>query len=575
MSYQALARTLRPKDFTSVVGQEHVVKALQNSIKTNSLHHAYLFTGTRGVGKTTIARIFAKCLNCETGLTANPCGSCNACVSIDNNCFADLIEIDAASKTKVEDTRDLLDSVMYAPVLGRYKVYIIDEVHMLSTHSFNAFLKTLEEPPEHVKFILATTDPKKLPVTVLSRCLQFNLRHASQKNLNDLLQKILEDKNLEYDNTAVSIIAKHANGSIRDLLSITEQVIALVDDNKLSIDNVETMLGSVSSLEILQILDLIAINNTQDVFDKLNKLLINNIDFSLFLEQFLEVLHNLSVIKHIYQVNPKEFSKYQKAFFDYIDQDSLVNILDKLSQDNLQFYYQVTQLAYKDLEFMPDAFMVVQMAVLRMLAFHADFILDTKPNSNEEKNTVINNYETSKPEITKPEITKPEIIKPEIIKQEISEPEISKPSLSNQEELVTNYNTENLSNFDWELLASKLNVNGIEKQLVEHLEFISFEKELLTLNLSKNMSFLLTDSRLKELERKIFNSLNNKIKLKVSVNEESKSHSIAAKKSLLQQKKQQEAIENIKQNPHVNELVNVFDAKVDLNSLELIEETES
>ena len=298
MSYQALARTLRPKNFSTIVGQEHVVKALQNSITKNMLHHAYLFSGTRGVGKTTIARIFAKCLNCETGLTIEPCGKCNACVSIDKNNFPDLIEIDAASKTKVEDTRDLLETVMYAPVVGRYKIYIIDEVHMLSTHSFNAFLKTLEEPPEHVKFILATTDPKKLPITVLSRCLQFNLRAVTQSHLSSLLEKVLQDKNVEYDISAVKTIARQANGSIRDLLSLTEQVMALID-NKLTNDNIESLLGIVSNYDIVKLISSVINNETDSVLNKLKNMQTNNVDFSLLLEQVLDVIHNLIVAQHL------------------------------------------------------------------------------------------------------------------------------------------------------------------------------------------------------------------------------------------------------------------------------------
>src|ERR1700681_1211610 len=226
MSYTALARKWRPKKFAELVGQEHVRRALVNVLETGRVHHAFLFTGTRGVGKTTIARIFAKCLNCETGVTANPCGVCGACREIDSGRFVDLIEVDAASRTKVDETRELLDNVQYSPTRGRYKVYLIDEVHMLSNHSFNAFLKTLEEPPPHVKFLLATTDPQKLPVTVLSRCLKFNLKRLLPEQISGQMRHILGAENIPYEDAALALLARAAEGSMRDALSLLDQLIA-------------------------------------------------------------------------------------------------------------------------------------------------------------------------------------------------------------------------------------------------------------------------------------------------------------------------------------------------------------
>ena len=459
---------------------------------------------------------------------------------------------------------------MYAPVLGRYKVYIIDEVHMLSTHSFNAFLKTLEEPPEHVKFILATTDPKKLPITVLSRCLQFNLRHATQGNLAVLLQKILQERNINYDKAAVNIIARQANGSIRDLLSITEQVIAL-DDKTLSIDSVELMLGNVSYLDIVDLINLVIKNNSKAVFEKLNKMLANNIDFSLFLEQLLEVLHNLIVIQHINNVNEKSVPEYKNTFFDYISNEYLIDIINKISPENLQFYYQTTQLAYKDLEFMPDPFMVVEMAFLRMLAFYCDFNLDKK---QDDKNVVIDSKVVNNSEVKHNLVVKEEQI--QVKSSQFNNTQVDKIQNKSDEKSDLNNTQENIqgNDFDWVSLVEQLNLRGLEKQLIEHLEFNNFSNKVISLNLSKSMSCLLTTSRKQDLESKISNLLKYKIKLDVNTSSESVSNSIAAKNTVNFQKKQQSAIENIKQDPHVKELVNVFDAKINFNNIEFIDDNE-
>src|SRR5450830_1976791 len=253
MSYQVLARKYRPKSFESLVGQEHVVRALTHALEQKRLHHAYLFTGTRGVGKTTLARILAKALNCETGITSTPCGVCSTCTEIDKGRFIDLIEVDAASNTQVDAMRDLLDSAQYAPTAGRFKVYIIDEVHMLSKSAFNAMLKTLEEPPAHVKFILATTDPQKVPVTVLSRCLQFNLRQMAGSSIIDHLKTVLTQENIPFDNVALQLIARGANGSMRDALSLLDQAIAY-GGNKVDQQEVRAMLGAIDQSYLFELL---------------------------------------------------------------------------------------------------------------------------------------------------------------------------------------------------------------------------------------------------------------------------------------------------------------------------------
>jgi len=294
MSYQVLARKWRPQQFSDMIGQEHVLRALSNALATNRLHHAYLFTGMRGVGKTTIARIFAKCLNCERAehVTAEPCGECSTCKDIEAGRFFDLIEVDAASRTKVEETRELLENVPYAPTSGRYKVYLIDEVHMFSNHSFNALLKTLEEPPSHVKFLLATTDPQKVPVTVLSRCLQFNLKRMVPARLADYLETILNDESISHERGALDLIARAADGSVRDALSLVEQS-AAYGEGAVRVIEVESMLGRVSVARLLDLLEALADKDVNLLFDRINALAQYAPDFNQLLGELLSLMLNL------------------------------------------------------------------------------------------------------------------------------------------------------------------------------------------------------------------------------------------------------------------------------------------
>ena len=289
MTYLVLARKWRPKDFSDTVGQEHVLQALINALESGRLHHAYLFAGTRGVGKTTIARILAKALNCETGVTANPCGKCSACREIDEGRFIDLIEVDAASKTKVEDTRDLLDNVQYAPARGRFKVYLIDEVHMLSKSSFNALLKTLEEPPPHVKFLLATTEPQKLPVTVLSRCLQFNLTRLTPRLIQDRLAKICKAEEIDADVAALAMLARAADGSLRDALSLLDQAIAYCG-GKVEEGPVSKMLGTIDRDYVSKLINLLAADDATGVINAIAEIDEQFPDYSRLLEDLARVL---------------------------------------------------------------------------------------------------------------------------------------------------------------------------------------------------------------------------------------------------------------------------------------------
>lgn len=345
-SHIVLARKYRPKSFSETMGQEHVLRALQNALESNRLHHAYLFTGTRGVGKTTIARIFAKCLSCEKGITSNPCNTCSSCTEINSGRYIDLLEIDAASRTKVEDTRDLLDNVQYLPQRGRYKIYLIDEVHMLSGHSFNALLKTLEEPPAHVIFILATTDPQKLPVTVLSRCLQFHLKNMSSDQIVSQLTTILTTENITFEKTALELIAKAAQGSMRDALSLLDQAISH-GQNAIRENNVTEMLGLVPAQKVIALLKLVHDQNKEVLISTVDQLAELNIDFLALLDEIIILLQKLA-IDNLLNKSPTELT---------------------LKPEDIQLYYQIALLSKKDLPLSPNPKLGFLMALIRMMVF--------------------------------------------------------------------------------------------------------------------------------------------------------------------------------------------------------------
>lgn len=358
MAYQVLARKWRPHSFAEMVGQAHVLRALTNALENQRIHHAYLFTGTRGVGKTTIARILAKSLNCEKGVTATPCGQCSACCEVDEGRFVDLIEVDAASRTKVEDTRDLLENVQYAPARGRYKVYLIDEVHMLSNHSFNALLKTLEEPPEHVKFLLATTDPHKLPPTILSRCLQFNLKRIPLEQISEHLTKIVDDEGIEYEIQALRLLAQAADGSLRDALSLLDQAIAYGAGN-LSSDDVGSMLGTLDQDAVLELVKRLATNDAPGVLQQIAQLVDQNPDFVVVLGDILSLLQRIAVVQQV-----SEFVETNQP-----DGEAIVQLAKQMSPEDVQLFYQIGLLGRRDLPLAPEPRGGFEMVMLRMLAF--------------------------------------------------------------------------------------------------------------------------------------------------------------------------------------------------------------
>ncbi|MDH7943183.1 DNA polymerase III subunit gamma/tau [Pseudohongiella sp. SYSU M77423] len=361
MSYQVLARKWRPKNFSEMAGQTHVLQTLTHALEQQRLHHAYLFTGTRGVGKTTVARILARCLNCETGITATPCGTCDACREISEGRFIDLIEVDAASRTRVEDTRELLENVQYAPSRGRYKVYLIDEVHMLSTHSFNALLKTLEEPPPHVKFLLATTDPQKLPVTVLSRCLQFHLKNLAPRQIVSYLESVLTAEQIEYEEDALWQLARAAAGSMRDALTLLDQSISF-GEGRVHTGAVTDLLGTPDHGLIFALLEALAGRDGAAITTLVANAAENNPDFERLLSHFTSVLHRLAVA----QTLPDAVDNSEG------DKEQITSLAGKLSGEDVQLYYQFAMQAMQEMHFSPDRRISFEMAMLRMLAFSPD-----------------------------------------------------------------------------------------------------------------------------------------------------------------------------------------------------------
>ena len=363
MSYVVLARKWRPKRFAEMVGQEHVLRALTNALDSGKVHHAFLFTGTRGVGKTTVARILAKSLNCETnGVSSNPCGVCAACKEIDEGRFVDLIEVDAASRTKVDDTRDMLDNVQYAPTRGRYKVYLIDEVHMLSNHSFNALLKTLEEPPPHVKFLLATTDPQKLPVTVLSRCLQFSLKRLSATLIGERLKFISAAENLEFEPAAIALLSRAAEGSMRDALSLLDQLIAF-GGGAVNEANARSMLGTIDRGHVGRLVEAVSRGDGAALLAEVRELDRNAPDYDRALVDLATLLQRVAIVQIVPEAAPQD---------EEFDAALLTQLAQAISPEDAQLYYQIALAGRRDLNMAPEPRLGFEMTLLRMLAFRPD-----------------------------------------------------------------------------------------------------------------------------------------------------------------------------------------------------------
>ncbi len=492
MSYQVLARKYRPRSFDTLVGQAHVVQALKNALDQKRLHHAYLFTGTRGVGKTTLARILAKALNCENGISSSPCGTCSACTEIDQGRYVDLIEVDAASNTQVDNMRDLLDNAQYAPTQGQFKIYIIDEVHMLSKSAFNAMLKTLEEPPEHVKFILATTDPQKVPVTVLSRCLQFNLKQMPSASISEYMEKILKEEAINYEINAIYLIAKAANGSMRDALSILDQGIAYCGGT-IEEATIKKMLGAIDQSYLFNLIQAVIDQDGQRVIEIAKHMDERNLSF----EAALNDLANLIQIISVTQAIPESLE------VSYLDRDQVIALSKKISAEQLQLLYQITILGRRDLYLAPDEYAGFTMTLLRMLSFAPqDAVIAKNPaiakNDVAHSATKMESAAISKDVSSETFEIKKKIEVTHEIDEDISDKEISKEAVP--------------FNGNWRELVDQLKL-GLVKALAQQSELVSFKNNEIILSIADEHKHLLNEAYQKKLELSLSEHFSQRIKL--------------------------------------------------------------
>ncbi len=540
MSYQVLARKWRPKTFEDMVGQGHVLQALTNALDNNRLHHAYLFAGTRGVGKTTLARILAKCLNCEKGVSSTPCGECSACVSIDEGRFVDLIEVDAASRAKVDETRDLMDNVQYAPSVGRYKVYLIDEVHMFSGHSFNALLKTLEEPPPHVKFLLATTEPKKIPVTILSRCLQFNLKHLSVEQIDMQLEKILELESIKSDAISRKLIAKSADGSLRDALSLLDQAIAY-GGGHLQEAQVRAMLGTIDSLDLKELLEALISGDAQSVLQCTDHMAEHNPDYDSVLVELLSILQKIAIC--------------QVLNSDDVEQDEAIKELSqRISQEDVQLYYQMGILGRKDLPVAPDPRSGFEMTLIRMLAFRPAAVAssDTGDAGGTTNNTRKNKARAGD------------------VKDNVSFQAEKPLATSKETSIETNTtmqpNAESEGTINWQSIIDEMALVGLVKELAGHCTLKEHSKGKVHLVLSPDKEHLLNQTQKERLSNALEMLFGKGTQLKITV-EEPEAETPAQKKAREEREKQQTAESSIKRDANVQAIEEIFGATLDEKSI--------
>ncbi len=540
MSYIALARKWRPRTFSQLVGQEHINQALSNSLNQNRLHHAYLFTGTRGVGKTSVARLLAKALNCETGVSAEPCLQCDACLAIEQGRFIDLIEIDGASRTRVEDTREILENVQYVPTSGRFKIYLIDEVHMLSQHSFNALLKTLEEPPAHVKFLLATTDPQKLPVTVLSRCLQFNLKHLQAETISQYLEHILDDEQLAYEKPALDLLGKAARGSMRDALSLLDQTIASCNTS-LRIQDVQNSLGMTQHDYALQLLQALAESSPHTLLQISRNIATEGGYFHYVVDEVLSYLHQMSITQSM----PTEHAFISPA-------PEIVALATRFTPEDVQLFYQIGIKGIEDLHLAPTLAIGFDMMLLRMYTF--------RPAS-------------------------PAAIPP-LVYQKINEAELNQHSAPHaadaQQDMPIPINTTPQGNLstpppshalidneatDWAAILPQLKLTGLALNAAEHTEFVSKSNTEVILRVAKGHQSVFTASVLNRIEQGLTNYYKEVIKLTIK-SDEAVLSSPAQQRSRTQKKSHEDAETALQGDPFFQQLQQEFSAELVRNSIE-------
>ncbi len=492
MSYEVLARKWRPHSFDELVGQQHVVQALSNALDNDRLHHAYLFTGTRGVGKTTLARIFAKALNCEEGISSKPCGECSSCQEIDQGRFIDLLEVDAASRTKVEQTRELLENVPYAPVRGRYKVYLIDEVHMFSAGSFNALLKTLEEPPPHVKFLLATTDPQRLPMTVLSRCLQFGLKRLTHDQIAGQLQHILTSEKVDFDAQALALLASGADGSMRDGLSLMDQAIAF-GGGEVRESQVQVMLGAVSRDYVYGLLDAVAAGDGALLMERIAEVAERAPDFRSVLDEMLRILHRIAIELAVPGVDRAE-----------ADASRLTQMASSLQPEEVQLYYQIGVTGKRDMIHAPDLRSGFEMALLRMLAFRPDTGGGVPQKAVAEKRTQQPPAASRPPAQPSSQPGKP------VIQQAspgyASEQQTTAPQAPSAQTSTTRASTAD----DWSAIVSALDLGGVSRQLAANCAIKSIDDKRVCLTLQQNHQALKSEMSERRLQTALCEYFNNK-----------------------------------------------------------------
>jgi DNA polymerase-3 subunit gamma/tau len=526
MSYQVLARKWRPKSFSQMVGQEHVVRALSNALDQQRLHHAYLFTGTRGVGKTTLGRIIAKCLNCETGITSQPCGVCSACTEIDRGRFVDMLELDAASNTGIDNMREVLDNAQYAPTAGRFKVYLIDEVHMLSKAAFNSMLKTLEEPPEHVKFILATTDPQKIPVTVLSRCLQFNLKQMSQAAIVSHLVRVLDEEKVDFEGPALRLLARAAQGSMRDALSLTDQAIAH-GSGRIMENEVRAMLGVVDQGYLFDLLDALSRHDGPGLIAVADRMAERSLSFEGALQDLGVLLHQIALAQSV----PEALSE------DIPEKARIEALAQAFAPEEVQLQYQIALNGRKDLYLAPDEYAGFTMTLLRMLAFRPDAQAATNrtPIAAAQKKTEAATVSPPSPA--------------QVLAREPVGPRSFAARAGGD------------FDGDWAGLVGKLKLSGMARMLAQHCELKSFADDLMALAVPPEHKHLGDKSYQDKLKIALDDHFGRPIRLSIELGQLT-----GLTPAQLQQNekaaRQAQAIEAIEQDPFVRELVEQFDAKV-------------
>jgi len=540
MTYQVLARKWRPRAFDQIVGQAHVVTALVNALETQRLHHAYLFTGTRGVGKTTLARILAKAINCETGITPRPCGKCTACVEIDAGRFVDLLEVDAATNTRVDEMRELLDTAQYMPVSGRFKVYIIDEVHMLSRHAFNSMLKTLEEPPEHVKFILATTDPQRLPVTVLSRCLQFNLKPLTPQLIAGHLRHVLEAEGIPFEDAALSQLSRAAAGSVRDSLSLLDQAIAY-GAGKVEAQPVAEMLGSLGGDLLWPLLEQVVAGDGKRLIAEADRIAERSVSFDAALEELAAILHRIALAQA--GAAPDE---------DEPDAARVIEMASRLDAGRIQVMYQVALLGRRDLPLAPDEYAGFTMALLRMLSFGQGAPAQRTPASSDAASAARTPPEAASRDgasaARASRASAPAAAAPRAAIPSAQPPAAAEPAPQAVE-----------FNGDWHALVQRL--NGLARMVAAHAELASYRNGHFEIVLPEAQRMYAEKSYQDKLRADLATHFGPGVRLSVRIGSIS-GNSVAAARSREMAQKQASAAEAIEEDPFVRDLVRDLGAEV-------------